>query len=313
MRDSLEDVIPLYTKIADYEARTAFVGPIYVEPGNLDKIVGKIELPAKPEHDWAHCGLNNCNTAHRFGYVIRTKDGLETNCGRDCGAREFGVLFEEVVARAKVVEESAARRRAAMEVVVQAPGWLAQLAELLPQVEREDGRLLEFEDDFKSHKSFWNELHKIAKGSAVIKAPTWTEYGLVNETLGRIEGCSLLLRSRVWSSATIKDRLIPWVESLTPQSVETINQEALVDIVRRAENVQRILREAPVFVEDVRRLLSPKNFELFDKMSLRGLCRITKEGWGDLIRKWTGPTLPMIKIEATAELGRGVQPRRPTL
>jgi hypothetical protein len=239
LENPLADVIPLYTAITDYEARAAFVGPLRIDVASLDRIVGKIELPAKPESAWAHCGLNGCNTAHRFGYVIRTKDGSETNCGRDCGKREFGVRFEEVEARAKRVEESAARRRAAMEIVLQAPGWLNQMRELFPLVKREESRMAQFTNDFQQHKSFWSELTKLAKGSGHIQASRWSEDGYVNETLGRLDGCTVLLKSRLWSSNTIQERLIPWLDGLNVDSLEVIDEPALVDLVRRAENVQR--------------------------------------------------------------------------
>src|SRR5690606_32289031 len=35
------------------------------------------------------CGLNNCRQEHWNGIVIATKNGMETHCGLDCGAREF--------------------------------------------------------------------------------------------------------------------------------------------------------------------------------------------------------------------------------
>lgn len=40
-------------------------------------------------------GLSNCRTPHTRGYIICTKDGLETNIGHKCGKTYFGVDFEE--------------------------------------------------------------------------------------------------------------------------------------------------------------------------------------------------------------------------
>jgi hypothetical protein len=38
--------------------------------------------------------LTNCHTPHIRGYIVSTKDGRETNIGKDCGKNYFGVDFE---------------------------------------------------------------------------------------------------------------------------------------------------------------------------------------------------------------------------
>jgi hypothetical protein len=42
------------------------------------------------------CGLSNCHTPHEKGYVVTTKTGAVTNIGKDCGAKYFGVDFEDM-------------------------------------------------------------------------------------------------------------------------------------------------------------------------------------------------------------------------
>jgi hypothetical protein len=48
------------------------------------------------EKDWLRCGLTTCNHEHMKGYLVKTKLGLETNIGKDCGKTHFGVDFEEL-------------------------------------------------------------------------------------------------------------------------------------------------------------------------------------------------------------------------
>lgn len=55
------------------------------------------------------CGLNGRNTKHWHGIVIRTKQGAETHCGRDCALSFFGIHFDAVQAAAKRAEDRAAR------------------------------------------------------------------------------------------------------------------------------------------------------------------------------------------------------------
>ncbi|MHB0992556.1 MAG: hypothetical protein ACYC3O_07655 [Burkholderiales bacterium] len=54
----------------------------------LDSIIGRYV-----EREKVVCGLSNCHTPHLRGYVVSTKDGQETNIGKDCGKKHFGVDF----------------------------------------------------------------------------------------------------------------------------------------------------------------------------------------------------------------------------
>lgn len=55
----------------------------------LDSIIGRYV-----EKEMVRCGLTNCHTPHAKGYVVKTKSGLSTNIGHDCGKKYFGVDFE---------------------------------------------------------------------------------------------------------------------------------------------------------------------------------------------------------------------------
>lgn len=62
----------------------------------LKTIIGKYELPNE-----INCGLSNCHTPHKYGYLVTTPEGIETNIGQTCGFRHFGVKFKELSARLK--------------------------------------------------------------------------------------------------------------------------------------------------------------------------------------------------------------------
>lgn len=40
------------------------------------------------------CGLSDCRTPHRDGFLVETEDGLETNVGHVCGRNAFGTKFD---------------------------------------------------------------------------------------------------------------------------------------------------------------------------------------------------------------------------
>ena len=74
----------------DILERPAFRVGIDPADHELKTIIGRYVFGDKVQ-----CGLSNCRTPHAKGYVVITKDGLETNIGKDCGSRYFGIDFEE--------------------------------------------------------------------------------------------------------------------------------------------------------------------------------------------------------------------------
>jgi len=63
-----------------------------LDPGKheLGSIIGRYLFGEK-----VRCGLSNCHTPHGRGFLVKTKDGLETNIGKDCGSTYFGVDFDD--------------------------------------------------------------------------------------------------------------------------------------------------------------------------------------------------------------------------
>jgi hypothetical protein len=74
---------------ADIEARPGFTSDLDPKNHELASIIGRYAFS-----DRIRCGLSNCHTPHAKGYVVATKDGHETNIGKDCGKNYFGVDFE---------------------------------------------------------------------------------------------------------------------------------------------------------------------------------------------------------------------------
>lgn len=74
---------------AEIEARPGFTTDLDPKAHTLDAIIGRYVFG-----DRIRCGLSNCHTLHAKGYIVVTKDGHETNIGKDCGQTYFGVDFE---------------------------------------------------------------------------------------------------------------------------------------------------------------------------------------------------------------------------
>jgi hypothetical protein len=78
--------VETWTDITD---RVSFSGNLDPSKHTLDSIIGRYAFGDK-----VPCGLSNCHTPHNKGYIVVTKDGHETNIGKDCGRTYFGVDFE---------------------------------------------------------------------------------------------------------------------------------------------------------------------------------------------------------------------------
>lgn len=73
----------------DIVTRPGFNRNLNPEKHALESIIGRYAF-----RDYVPCGLSNCHTPHGRGYIVVTKDGHETNIGKDCGKTYFGVDFE---------------------------------------------------------------------------------------------------------------------------------------------------------------------------------------------------------------------------
>ncbi|MDA8258299.1 MAG: hypothetical protein M0Z99_22170 [Betaproteobacteria bacterium] len=73
----------------DIERRPGFTTELDPKAHVLEAIIGRYAFSNR-----IRCGLSNCHTPHAKGYIVATKDGHETNIGKDCGKTYFGVDFE---------------------------------------------------------------------------------------------------------------------------------------------------------------------------------------------------------------------------
>ena len=86
--NTLKEIIRV-EKWTDITERPGFSGDLDPSESKLDAIIGRYAFK-----DYVRCGLSNCHTPHGRGYIVVTKDGHETNIGKDCGKNYFGVDFE---------------------------------------------------------------------------------------------------------------------------------------------------------------------------------------------------------------------------
>lgn len=75
----------------DIQGRVGYSDDLDPAQQKLSSIIGQYAFSAQ-----IRCGLSNCKTPHNRGYLVVTQSGRETNIGKDCGKRYFGVEFENL-------------------------------------------------------------------------------------------------------------------------------------------------------------------------------------------------------------------------
>lgn len=73
----------------DVLSRPGFTVDVDPNSVELKEIIGSYKFK-----DFIKCGLSTCHQPHGRGYLVVTKDGQETNIGKDCGKTHFSVDFE---------------------------------------------------------------------------------------------------------------------------------------------------------------------------------------------------------------------------
>ncbi|PLR50763.1 hypothetical protein CYR40_00140 [Chimaeribacter arupi] len=78
----------------DIIERPHFRSDINPASKTLRKIIGSYHFPEN-----VACGLTTCHQPHKRGYIVMTKEGFETNIGKDCGKSYFSVDFVDMKTR----------------------------------------------------------------------------------------------------------------------------------------------------------------------------------------------------------------------
>ena len=109
----------------DIESRAGFTPVLDPKAIKLREIIGRYSFPFE-----IPCGLSNCRTPHKHGFLVVATDGRETNLGRICGKREFGTDFQSL-SKVFVEAERAQRNRDFLwEIKHRLPGITAELSSL---------------------------------------------------------------------------------------------------------------------------------------------------------------------------------------
>lgn len=266
-RAVLAEEVLQFESVAAFSSRLNYNSALEIPHDQLGVIVGKYELPGD-ELLWATCGLNGCTKRHRFGFLLSNLKGEETNCGHNCGEREFGVKFKEVEAHFERRLTEQARQRVLADLVMQKGDLTRRAVEVLPHAKNAGQTMQRFLRDFQSKAAFWEQLIAVARLGGLIRAADnessqgGTGRSSVNLiTLGRLEGTEVLLSSNTKKHEyVISAIVIPWLqEKLDDSDLHLLDQVALERLSGEAVSAKRSLAEAVEFVANVEKFSQPLN------------------------------------------------------
>jgi hypothetical protein len=117
-----------FVEVASWEDitdRPGYVGNLDPKEHKLKAIIGRYLFPEEIK-----CGLSDCHQWHKRGYLVVTESGAETNIGKDCGKRYFGLEFKDLAQTFDRDLQMAKRREALMSVTARLDGISRRLAEM---------------------------------------------------------------------------------------------------------------------------------------------------------------------------------------
>jgi hypothetical protein len=193
----------------EIESRPGFVKNLNPAKHTLDSIIGRYIFKEK-----ILCGLSNCHRPHAKGYIVATKDGHETNIGKDCGKTYFGVDFETLTKKFdRYIAESENRERL----------WSFSF-----QVEEFESRIIELRNGQKG--ADWIRKHILP----LVGQSSGCPVEVVRRIASMIKaGTSLLTIDRVATEAEIQnlevsqDRKLPRPQYIDEPIAEIVGVQAL--------------------------------------------------------------------------------------
>lgn len=263
----------------DWVDRPNFRTVLHGTSDDLDRIIGKYDLPRAPagmprNTGMVHCGLNGCNEAHFRGFLVLLKNGLETIVGRDCGREKMGAVFEEIEATFVARETLASRQRLLAELQATRQTLIQQAQELTPKCKQAHDRINAITSELSGYAGFWRKLGDVARldGRVMVAAKTsdMTKRGgdvdLVETA--KIQQCRLLFEDTSVHPRKLQIQVVRWLQVELDVEIQAAGEDLkkLETLTFKAADLRDILRAATDFVNDAKILLMSSN--------LRGLVEI---------------------------------------
>ncbi|MEN9996345.1 MAG: hypothetical protein RL462_1121 [Pseudomonadota bacterium] len=255
----------------EFQSRPNYFSELSCSSTELDYIVGKYGFSREKS---LKCGLNGCHTTHWHGFVIALKSGQETHCGQVCGAKAFGVSWDEVEATFQRKEAERDRSVALQKIkddgvsVLQRCGQLitkcgpleSAVRTVLEELSRETALVRAFENIVKNGGRIMGEVEQSdfmrgAKGSG--------KRDLV--LLATVDGTSSIGPSKD-TVRSLKFQVEIPVKDLMSQSLELLTAKQIEAHLKLLNDVNSTFIRAEAFAKHAERFLIHDNLEKLEML-----------------------------------------------
>lgn len=268
---STSDRSPIqFQNAEEFQSRPNYLSELSCSSTELDYIVGKYGFSREKS---LKCGLNGCHTTHWHGFVIATKLGQETHCGKVCGAKAFGVTWDEVeatfqrkeaerdrsVALLKIKEDGTAILQRCIQLIEKCEPLESAVRAVLQELSRETALLRAFENIVKNGGRIMGE----AEQSAFMRDGTGSgKRDLV--LLATVEGTNSIGSSKD-TVRSLKFHVEMPVKDLISQPQESLSAKQIEAHLKTLADVNSTFARAEAFAKNAERFLILGNL---DKLEL---------------------------------------------
>lgn len=271
MASIAEEIID-YGATLDFQLRERYEPQVTAAGDELELAFGKYTRPAS-KADWIPCGLNGCNEPHRYGFVIRLRDGRETHCGPDCGQKHFGAKWTEVVATVQATEEATATRNSVAKLLADRDALVNRGTDLAERSRQLEERVFSANHYLKPFTALGRAIDKCARSGGSIRAEIKSEAtGIAAagrpakaelRTVATIEGIALLTPSFTRYSAVI-DSMLPGLRALNAEALRGASKKDLAKRSKEGQTFTETLNRAERQLDSGDRLFEFTNLQKFE-------------------------------------------------
>ncbi|MDQ6767253.1 MAG: hypothetical protein M3Z41_05545 [Candidatus Eremiobacteraeota bacterium] len=257
--------------------------------GNLDPTAIELEsiLGSYAFGDYIICGLSSCRQPHGKGYLVKAKNGRETNIGKDCGRKHFGVDFETLRKTYDRDLLNATRRQRLGEFQNRAQLYLDTIDRLrrgqigADWVYRTSRALVSKTAAIPDEIVHWMSGMAKARGGSITRQRQATEQEVddiearenrrvprphyVSESIGMLQGLAVLFPENDLRQILVVD-LIPKLVQLKQLSVDTMREADLASWDKWAAGIDQKLDQAKEVIHHGTLLLSKSNLAQLDEL-----------------------------------------------
>lgn len=273
----------------DWEMREKFLPSLVADVENIERIIGKYDLPRAPAGSaygtgMVICGFNKCNEKHYRGFLLKLKDGRETIIGRDCGRTKLGVVFEEIVASFKADETRHARKTVIQKLQDTRDSVISEAESLLPKVEQAENRVSNFIQDLSKFSGFWRKLEEAnaldGKVLIEVEKSKWVESNSkANVATGAlIRGLHIIFSDNSVYRRGLRIKVLHWLRQGIEEEITLAGDDIkkLGELVSKAAEVRNIVREAGAFCDSANQFFTAENIAGLDVIRDQQLRRAEK-------------------------------------